>query len=105
MTLRTLVGKVSCISTLEAGDLVQGFEPPRVTVSSTHWVHPVVGLGVRHEGLARLVALLVFQFLGHLVTVTHLERLFRYQVISTIGLDHITLLYREKLTLCPTSPQ
>ena len=105
MTLRTLVGKVSGISTLETGDLVQGFEPPRVTVSSSHGMHSVVGLGVRHEGLARLVALLVFQFLGHLVTVTHLERLFRYQVISTIGLDHITLLYREKLTLCPTSPQ
>ena len=73
MTLGTLVGKVSCVSTLEAGDLVQRFEPPRVTVSSTHGVHPVVGLGVRHEGLARLVALLVFQFLGHLVTVTDLQ--------------------------------
>ena len=73
MTLGTLVGKVSGVSTLEAGDLVQGFEPPWVTVSSTHRVHPVVGLGVRHEGLARLVALLVFQFLGHLVTVTDLQ--------------------------------
>ena len=73
MTLGTLVGKVSGISTLEAGDLVQGFEPPRVTVSSSHGMHSVVGLGVRHEGLARLVALLVFQFLGHLVTVTNLQ--------------------------------
>ena len=68
MTLRTLIGKVSGISTLEAGNLVQGFEPPRVTVSSSHGMHPVVGLGVRHKGLARLVALLVFQLLRHLVT-------------------------------------
>ena len=73
MTLWTLVGKVSGISTLEAGDLVQGFEPSRVTVSSSHRMHPVVGLGVRHEGLARLVALLVFQLLRHLVTVTDLQ--------------------------------
>ena len=73
MTLRTLVGKVSGISTLETGDLVQGFEPPRVTVGSSHRMHSVVGLGVRHEGLARLVSLLVFQFLGHLVTVTNLQ--------------------------------
>ena len=73
MTLGTLVGKVSGISTLETGDLVQGFEPPRVTVSSSHGMHPVVGLGVRHEGLARLVALLVFQLLWHLVTVTDLQ--------------------------------
>ena len=73
MTLRTLIGKVSGISTLETGNLVQGFEPPRVTVSSSHGMHPVVGLGVRHEGLARLVALLVFQLLRHLVTVTDLQ--------------------------------
>ena len=73
MTLGTLVSKVSGISTLETGDLVQGFEPPRVTVSSSHGMHPVVGLGVRHEGLARLVALLVFQLLWHLVTVTDLQ--------------------------------
>ena len=73
MTLRTLVGKVSGISTLETGNLVQGFEPPRVTVGSSHRMHSVVGLGVRHEGLPRLVALLVFQLLGHLVTVTDLQ--------------------------------
>ena len=73
MSLWTFVGKVPRVATLKASDLIQRFEPPRVAVSSTHGVHPVVGLCVGHEGLARLVTLLIFQFLGHLVTVTNLQ--------------------------------
>ena len=72
MSFGTLVSKVSGVSTLEAGDLIQRLEPARVTVSSAHGMHPVVGLSVRHERLPRLVALLVLQLLGHLVAVTDL---------------------------------
>lgn len=73
VSLGTFVGKVSSVPTLEASDLIQGLEPPRVSVGSPHGMHPVVGLSVRHEGLARLVALLVLQLLRHLVTVTDLQ--------------------------------
>ena len=73
VSLGTFVGKVSSVPTLEASDLIQGLEPPRVPVGSPHGMHPVVGLSVRHEGLARLVALLVLQLLRHLVTVTDLQ--------------------------------
>ena len=73
VSLGTFVGKVSSVPTLEASDLIQGLEPPRVSVGSPHGMHPVVGLSVRHEGLAWLVALLVLQLLGHLVTVTDLQ--------------------------------
>lgn len=72
MSFGTLVSKVSGVSTLKAGDLIQRLEPAGVTVSSAHRMHPVVGLSVRHERLPRLVALLVLQLLGHLVAVTDL---------------------------------
>jgi len=67
VTLRTFVGKVAVFATLEASDLIQSLEPMRPAV--THGMHPVVALGIGHEGLAQFVHLLVFQLLGHFVAV------------------------------------
>jgi len=67
VTLGTFVGKVAIFATFEAGDLVQSLEAVGPAVA--HGMHPVVALGVRHEGLAQLVLLLVFQLLGHFVAV------------------------------------
>lgn len=67
VTLGTFVGKMAIFATLEAGDLVQSLETMRSAVA--HGVHPVVALGVGHEGFAQLIHLLVFQLLGHFVAV------------------------------------
>ena len=39
VTLGTLVGEVTRVPALEAGDLVQGLEPARLTVCSSHRMH------------------------------------------------------------------
>ena len=90
--LWTFIGKVAVFTALEAGDLVKSLESvgPAIALytimKSTdqlnsaqlinrfhktiydivryHGMHPVVALGVRHEGLPQLVHLLVFQLLN-----------------------------------------
>ena len=72
MTLWTFVCEMSVLTTLETRDLVQSLVAVRAAVP--HGVHPVVGLGVRHEGLPGLRHLLLLQLGRHLVAVRHLAR-------------------------------
>lgn len=74
---------MAIFATLEAGDLVQSLETMRSAVALQnngefavfgwhyyHGVHPVVALGVGHEGFAQLIHLLVFQLLKQRKSVT-----------------------------------
>ena len=59
VTLGAIVGEVSLLPALEAGDLVQVLESSWWTICSSTGMHPVLGLGVGHEGLGVVLLLLL----------------------------------------------
>jgi len=93
VTLGTFVCKVAIFATFEAGDLVQSLETVRPAIA--HGVHPVVALGIRHEGLAQLIHLLVFQLLGHFVAVRNFVSDF-----STVVACYHNLLAHFRVHIC-----
>jgi hypothetical protein len=70
MSFWTLVGKVSRLPALEAGDFIQSLVAEWLCFA--HRVLPVLVLGVGHKVLAKLAALLLLQLGGHFDAVVDL---------------------------------